>query len=62
MPEKTATLKPDSESTNCLEHRQRRDAAIGDDERSLDAGAFEMIGDERARAGSEVNGGGKAES
>jgi hypothetical protein len=44
------------------EQGQRRDPAVGDDERSPDVLRVEVIRDERAGAGAEVNGGRKAES
>ncbi len=44
------------------EQRQRRDPAVGDDERPLDALGLEMVRDELAGAGSEVDGGREAES
>jgi hypothetical protein len=45
-----------------LEHRQGRDAAIGDDERTPDAVFLQVIGDELACAGAEVNDRGKGET
>ena len=44
------------------EQRQRRDAAVGDDQRALDALRLEVLGDQLARAGAEMDGGGKSES
>jgi len=46
----------------CLEHRQRRNAAVGDDERALDALRLQMFGDELACAGAEVNGRGESKA
>jgi len=44
------------------QQRQRGDTAIGDDERPCHALAFQVVGDQPARAGSEVDGRGKGEA
>ena len=44
------------------EQRQRRDPAVGDDERPRDAFGLEVVRDQLAGAGSEVDGGRKAEA
>src|SRR5207249_10771121 len=36
-------------------HRQRSDAAIGDDQRTLDTVCVQVLGDEVSRAGAEMN-------
>ena len=41
------------------EQRQRRDAAIGDDQRTQDPLRLQVVGDEPARAGAEVDGRGE---
>ncbi len=52
------TFHPGAES---LQQRQGCDAAVGDDQRARDALHAQMLGDELARAGSEVDRGRKGE-
>ena len=57
-----ADLEPVQIGDELLEHRQRRDAAVGHDERALEAVRAEMLGHERARARPEVDGRRKGET
>ena len=62
MSEYTATSSRCSSATNFESRRQRGDAAVGDDQRALEALRGQVLGNELARARAEVNGRREGES
>jgi hypothetical protein len=55
-------LKPLEALGEVVQDRQHPEALVGDDERALEALLLQVIGDQVACAGTEVNGGGEGES
>ena len=62
MSGKDRDVEPGQIGHQCPEQRQRGDAAVGDQQRARNALRFQVVGDEFARAGTEVDRGREAEA